>query len=100
MRSPSRPARRCSSRSASRGALLLEDGAVHRLGAIAVDPVDTTGAGDALNGALAAELARGADLGAAARFAVAAAGLATTAAGARGGLPDRAAVEAALARAT
>jgi len=84
----------------AQGALLLEDGAVCRLGAIAVDPVDTTGAGDALNGALAAELARGADLGAAARFAVAAAGLATTAAGARGGLPDRAAVEAALARAT
>jgi ribokinase len=55
--------------------------------------VDTTGAGDTFSGALAAELARGAEIGAAARFATAAAALSTQAAGAREGMPDRAAVE-------
>jgi ribokinase len=62
-----------------------------------VHPVDTTGAGDAFTGALAAELARGVDIRAAARFATAAAALSTQAAGAREGMPDRAAVERALA---
>jgi ribokinase len=61
-----------------------------------VQPVDTTGAGDAFTGALAAELAAGADIHAAARFATAAAALSTQAAGAREGMPDRAAVERAL----
>jgi ribokinase len=61
-----------------------------------VHPVDTTGAGDTFTGALAAELARGADIRAAARFATAAAALSTQAAGAREGMPDRAAVERAL----
>jgi ribokinase len=61
-----------------------------------VHPVDTTGAGDSFTGALAAELARGADIGAAARFATAAAALSTQAAGAREGMPDRAAAERAL----
>ena len=56
-------------------------------------PIDTTGAGDTFTGALAAELARGADIRAAARFATAAAALSTQAAGAREGMPDRAAVE-------
>jgi ribokinase len=58
-----------------------------------VRPADTTGAGDTFSGALAAELARGADIRAAARFATAAAALSTQAAGAREGMPDRAAVE-------
>jgi ribokinase len=61
-----------------------------------VHPLDTTGAGDTFTGALAAELARGADIRAAARFATAAAALSTQAAGAREGMPDRAAVERAL----
>jgi ribokinase len=61
-----------------------------------VRPVDTTGAGDTFSGALAAELARGADLAAATRFATAAAALSTQGAGARGGMPGRAAVEALL----
>jgi ribokinase len=55
----------------------------------AVDVVDATGAGDAFMGALAAELARGASVEQAARFAVAAASMSVTAAGARGGLPRR-----------
>lgn len=55
-----------------------------------VAPVDTTGAGDAFNGALAAGLAAGLPLAEAARRAVAAAGLSTTRAGARGGMPTAA----------
>jgi len=51
--------------------------------------VDTTGAGDALNGILAAELARGADLREALRWAMVGATLKTTVAGAQAGLPSR-----------
>ena len=78
------------------GALLLEPGGEPvRLPATRVDVVDTTGAGDTVNGALAAELAAGRPLAEAARFALTAAALSTTAAGARGGMPTREAVEAA-----
>ena len=55
--------------------------------AIAVTSVDTTGAGDAFCGALAARLACGDDLHAAVHYAVAAGGLATTVAGAVPSLP-------------
>ena len=76
------------------GALLLEPGGEPvRLPATRVEVVDTTGAGDTVNGALAAELARGVPLPDAARFAVSAAALSTTAAGARGGMPTRERVE-------
>jgi ribokinase len=71
------------------GALLCEGGSVDALRAAAVDVVDTTGAGDAFNGALAAELARGAALRDAAELAIRAAGRSTTRAGARGGMPLR-----------
>jgi ribokinase len=77
------------------GALLL-DGGAERLPAPAVDVVDTTGAGDAVNGALAAELAAGRPLREAARFAMTAAALSTRAAGARAGMPRRDDVLAAL----
>jgi ribokinase len=78
----------------ARGALLVERGAEPvRIPAPRVDAVDTTGAGDCLCGALAAEIARGAPLEAAAAFAVRAAALSTLAAGARAGMPSRAAVE-------
>lgn len=63
-----------------------------------VDAVDTTGAGDTFSGALAAAVAEGRPLAAAARWAGAAAALATTRAGAREGMPTRAELDAFLAR--
>lgn len=54
-----------------------------------VDPVDTTGAGDAFVGALAAALAEGRDLAGALRRALVAGALATTKPGAREGMPTR-----------
>jgi ribokinase len=73
----------------ARGALLVDGSSAEPIGAPAVEAVDTTGAGDALNGALAAELAAGRPLAEAAAFAVAAASLSTRAAGARAGMPRR-----------
>jgi ribokinase len=55
--------------------------------ALEVRPVDTTGAGDAFRGALAARLAAGDDLRDAVRYAAAAGALATTIAGAVPSLP-------------
>jgi ribokinase len=78
------------------GARLVSGDTVERLPALRVDVVDTTGAGDAVNGALAAELAAGRPLREAARFARAAAALSTRAAGARAGMPRRDDVLAAL----
>ena len=57
--------------------------------ALPVEPVDTTGAGDALNGALAAALAEGRTLHEAVARGVAAGGLATERIGAREALPFR-----------
>ncbi len=78
------------------GALLLDGSRVERLPAPSVAVVDTTGAGDTVNGALTAELAAGRPFGEAVRFALAAAALSTTAAGARTAMPRRAAVLASL----
>jgi ribokinase len=69
------------------GALLVEAGGSTALPALAVPVVDSTGAGDALNGALAAGLAGGLPLPEAANRAVKAASLAVTRAGAREGMP-------------
>jgi ribokinase len=63
-----------------------------------VTAVDTTGAGDCFCGALAQALAGGSGLPDAVRSAVAAAALSTTGPGARGALPDDAAVRALLPR--
>ncbi|WP_116450791.1 ribokinase [Blastococcus litoris] len=63
-----------------------------------VTAVDTTGAGDCFCGALAQALTTDTDLAAAVRVAVTAAALSTTGPGARGALPDAAAVEALLPR--
>jgi len=62
-----------------------------------VDVVDTTGAGDAFNAALAVGLAEGKSLEDAARFANATAALCVTKAGAAGSAPYRAEVDALLA---
>jgi len=70
------------------GALLADDG-VQRFAAPPVRVVDTTGAGDAVNGALAARLAAGDPLHEAVRFALAAASLSTRSPGARAGMPRR-----------
>ncbi|MGY1651269.1 ribokinase [Geodermatophilus sp. SYSU D01119] len=83
----------------ARGALVVpEDGPVLLQAPPPVRAVDTTGAGDCFTGALGAALARGAALADAVREAVAAAALSTTGPGARGGLPDAAAVEGLLPR--
>jgi ribokinase len=68
----------------AQGAVLHDRGAQIRLPAPSVDVVDTTGAGDAFNGVLAAGLAAGLDLRAAAERAVEAASASVRAAGARG----------------
>jgi ribokinase len=66
------------------GALLVEGGDCVAIAAPEVEVVDTTGAGDALNGTLATGLAAGRDLGAAARAAVEAASASVQRPGARG----------------
>jgi ribokinase len=66
------------------GALLVDGDAVERIPAPAVEAVDTTGAGDAFNGALAAALAGGATLADAVREAVEVAAESVRRPGARG----------------
>ena len=76
------------------GAIILRAGhGAIDIPAPAVTSIDSVGAGDTLNGALAAGLAAGLDLEAAARRAVAAAALSTTHAGAREGMPTTAELE-------
>ena len=79
-------------RGAAGAVLVAVDGTRTAIAAPLVDPVDTTGAGDTLTGALAARIAAGDDLEAAARYAIVAAALSVTAAGARGGMPSADAV--------
>ncbi len=66
--------------------------------ALAVDAVDTTGAGDAFRAGLAVRLAEGAPIDDAVRFANACGALACTVEGAEPAMPRRAAVEEMLAR--
>jgi ribokinase len=76
------------------GAWLFESGkAPLSVPAFAVQAVDTVGAGDAFNAGLAVALAEGATLADAARFASAAAALATTREGAAAAMPQRAEVD-------
>jgi ribokinase len=78
------------------GALLVTSEATTDVPSIAVEAVDTTGAGDAFNGALAAAIAEERPLEDAVRRAVVAGALATTRVGAREGMPGAAELETAL----
>jgi ribokinase len=79
-----------------RGVLLVGPGGATPIPAPAVTVVDTVGAGDTLNGALAAGLAAGLPVEDAVRRAVTAAALAVTRAGAREGMPTGRELEGAL----
>lgn len=81
----------------SAGASLVADGERLEVAAPRVDAVDTTGAGDAFNGALAVALAEGAGAAEALRFANAAAALSVTRRGTSASMATRAEVDAALA---
>lgn len=78
------------------GAVAFDGGQAWKIGALAIDPVDTTAAGDAFVGALAAALDAGLGLAEALQPANAAGGLACLSLGAQASLPDKAAIEAAL----
>ncbi len=80
----------------ARGALLATAGGVERVPGYAVRPVDTTGAGDAFVGALAARLAAGDPPPRAVAFANAAGAEATLRDGAQPSLPTEAAIRARL----
>jgi ribokinase len=80
------------------GAQVVTAGDVGYVPAPPVRPVDTTGAGDAFCGAFAVAMDEGRDVFEAAALGAAAGALATRRVGARLGLPDRAALDAALAR--
>jgi ribokinase len=75
------------------GAAWHDGDAVGRVAGIDVTPVDTTAAGDAFVGALAARLAEGATLAEAVAFGNAAGALAVTGRGAQPSLPTRRAIE-------
>jgi ribokinase len=78
------------------GVLAIGPNDAHRLGALAVEAVDTTGAGDAFAGVLAAALDQGHALPAALARASVAAGLACTRIGAQTSQPTAAEIEARL----
>ena len=78
------------------GAMLVTDTGVERFAAIPVQPVDTTAAGDAFNGALAYTLAQGQEMAQAVPLANAVAAYAVTRRGAQPSMPDRAALDAFL----
>ncbi len=80
------------------GARAFEPGAAWRIGALDIVTLDTTAAGDAFVGVLAATLDQSNDLAAALRRASVAGGLACETAGAQPSLPEAAAIEKALDR--
>lgn len=84
------PGSRVACVSLGRKGVLLVAGRARRIAAPRVEVVDTVGAGDTLNGALAAGLASGLDLSEAVRQAVIAASIAVTRPGARDGMPTAA----------
>ncbi|GAB4514194.1 MAG: ribokinase [Anaerolineae bacterium] len=80
------------------GAKWITQSGTDQIGAFPVEVVDTTGAGDAFNGGFAVGLAEGLSLNEAIRFANATAGLAVTRPGTAPSMPQRAEVDALLAR--
>jgi ribokinase len=81
----------------ARGAsVFLRDATSLEVPALAIEPVDTTGAGDAFTGVLAAGIDEGLPLATALRRASAAGALACLARGAQSALPERAAIDRAL----
>ncbi len=82
----------------ARGAQVVARDRTDTVPSFAVDALDTTGAGDAFNAALAVGLAEGKALAQALRFANATAALCVTKAGAAGSAPYRAEVDALLAK--
>lgn len=78
----------------SRGCLVADGPRLETILAPQVEAVDTVGAGDAFNGALAVALAEGRSLVAAAAWATTAAALAVTRPGAQAALPTRSAIDA------
>ena len=81
------------------GALaILRDGTRIEVPALAIEPVDTTGAGDTFVGVLAAALDLGSTLETALRRASAAAGLTCLARGAQPAMPDGTMITAAVGR--
>ena len=78
------------------GAIAATRDAAWRVGAMRIDPVDTTGAGDAFTGILAACLDRGLDLPTALHHAAVGAALACEKLGAQSAQPILAAIEARL----
>jgi ribokinase len=76
------------------GALILTDDLDVMVGAVPVEVVDTTGAGDAFNSGFAVALAEGRDIVDAVRFGVVCGGIACTKLGVIPGLPHRASADA------
>jgi ribokinase len=77
----------------AQGALVVRHGEVRHFPAIPVTPVDTTGAGDAFNGVLAAALLEGLTIEQAMAYANAAGALCVTKRGAQEALPTRQEIE-------
>ena len=71
------------------GCLILSDGVLTRVPAFRVKAVDTVGAGDCFNGAMAVKLDEGATLEEACLFAAAASAISVTRASARDSMPQR-----------
>src|SRR5712675_1411859 len=85
-------------RGAAGAIAFLADGSRIEVPALPIEAVDTTGAGDTFVGGLAAALDLGSHLKSALRRASAAAGLACLGCGAQTAMPDRAAIDAAMAQ--
>jgi ribokinase len=71
------------------GVIVVRDGEVIRVASPRVEPVDTTGAGDAFCGTMGEALSRGANLSDAVHWAAKAGALATTRHGAQAAMPTR-----------